>query len=152
MRSTCSYNHISQLRRHSRWWLIQQWIWALTSCKLSLICCSAGRTPSIASSKSFHASQHLKRDFLLVEQSLWSCECWSSGPLWLFSGPESSYSGLPHLVPPLKLGPHAWAAQQAGCFFIQAWVKKVLGLTESTLPHQHIWQYPKVFCVENHII
>ena len=74
MRSTCSYSHTSQLRRHSRWRLMQLWIWALTSRKLSLICCSARRTPPIASSKSLRASQHLKRGSLLVEQPLWSCE------------------------------------------------------------------------------
>ena len=45
-----------------------------TSRKLSLICCSARRTPPIASSKSLRASQHLKRGSLLVEQPLWSCE------------------------------------------------------------------------------
>ena len=45
-----------------------------TSRKLSLICCSARRTPPIASSKSLRASQHLKRGSLLLEQPLWSCE------------------------------------------------------------------------------
>ena len=128
MRFTCSYYHTLQLQRHSRWWLMQQWIWAFTSHKLSLICFSAGRTPPIASSKSLCASQDLEREPLLVEQPLWSCEVL-----------------LLHLVSPLKLGPCAWAAQQAGCCFINAWVRKIPGLTDSTPPNQRVWQCPRVF-------
>ena len=41
---------------------------------LSLICCSAQRTPPVTNSKSICVSQRLKIIFLLLEQPLWSYE------------------------------------------------------------------------------
>ena len=120
MRSTCSYSHTSWLRRHSRWWLVQLWIWALTSRKLSLICCSARRTPP---SPSVH--HNTSKGVLYYWSSHSGPVRYSFCPLFLLAGQ----------VPALR------AARQAGRCFLRDQGDKVSPNPQAA-PRPRAWQRP----------